>query len=659
MQRRTFLLLFGLLFIALILDDNVHATSYVNPNQTYTYMMMTKDIKTLASKYPGLVTYKSLGKTPYGREIWAVRLGKGDATVFINGSHHGREWITTNLVMEMIDRYSHAYKTKKMMHGYNVEKVLNETSIWFIPMVNPDGVTLQQKGLSAFPKKDHSKLIKMNNGSKNFKRWKANAQGIDLNRQYPSGWGIRDVKKPWYKNYAGKTPLTATEAKIVANFTYWVDPEITISYHSSGRILYWHYKTKPEHYARDHKIATDIGAMTKYRLVTPSKYATGGGHTDWFITQFGRPGLTPELSYYVYETNPPISVFKEEWKRNSKVGLYTAVEGKKLWDKKLQLTQRDISTFGNLSMYDRPDSKRKTTFQLKPQDKIRVNAEKGSYYRINTANGLKWIEKKNTIDSPYKKINQNILLTERTELFTMPKTTSKTTLVLQTQQVAAVKQWKNWYGIRTGNGERWINSSKIITNFNPVKFEKQVLVASETTSFRVPNVHKNQTAEMLIIGQYHTKQSWNNWVLVGTNTGDRWISQADAVEFSPVAFNGKVLITNDILSYSLPNIKDKLPGKTTLSGVYDVKAKWNNWMLIKDNNEDRWVINDTNILNFNPSEVVGEILEITEQIDAYTLPIEKENLKTILLPQSVNVKEKWNGWKHLKNEEVDVWIKGE
>lgn len=59
--------------------------------------------------------------------------------------------------------------------------------MWFVPMVNPDGVTLQQEELKAFPISLHASLLEMNEGSKNFKRWKANAKGIDLNRQYKAG----------------------------------------------------------------------------------------------------------------------------------------------------------------------------------------------------------------------------------------------------------------------------------------------------------------------------------------------------------------------------------------------------------------------------------------------------------------------------------------
>src|SRR5699024_10211609 len=97
-------------------------------------------------------------------------LGNGKATTFINGSLHAREWISTNLNMYMLENYAKAYTTNRNIQGYNARKILNDTTIWFMPMVNPDGVTLQQRGLGAFPKKDHASIIRMNGGSNNFKR---------------------------------------------------------------------------------------------------------------------------------------------------------------------------------------------------------------------------------------------------------------------------------------------------------------------------------------------------------------------------------------------------------------------------------------------------------------------------------------------------------
>ncbi|PQD96312.1 peptidase M14 [Pradoshia eiseniae] len=313
---------------------NAAAKSFVDPTKKYTYTQLGKDIKELQQQYPDLVKVKTIGKSEYGRNIYAVSLGKGSAKVFINGSHHAREWMTTSLNMELIDQYAAAYKGNKKIGGYNVRSLLNSSTLWFVPMVNPDGVTLQQQGLNAFPKSTHSSLIKMNKGSKNFKRWKANAKGIDLNRQYNAGWSAikNSPKSPSYKNYKGKTPESAKEVKAIISFVNQINPEMAIAYHSSGEVLYWNYKQSAANKKRDLIYAKKIGSMTGYSLVYPGPNPSGGGFTDWFISKKKKPGFTPEIGKYVVETELPLSAFSRVWSQNKAVSLYAAQESIKLKD---------------------------------------------------------------------------------------------------------------------------------------------------------------------------------------------------------------------------------------------------------------------------------------------------------------------------------------
>ena len=315
------------------LSKQPKASNVVNPKQIYTYNTMVQDIKALAMQYPDLVKYKAIGKSEYGRDIYAVALGNGASSVFINGSHHGREWFTTNLNMYMMDEYAKAYYQNTQIDGYNVRNTLDNTTIWFVPMVNPDGVTLSQSGLQAFPKSLHSSLLAMNLGVTDFTRWKANAKGVDPNRQYDADWAniADDAGKPMYRNYKGTAPVTASETKAIVNFTNEIDPQIAVAYHSTGHILYWNFHQTQELYDRDHVLAKQIGNITGYRLVYPGPNPSGGGFTDWFISQFKRPGFTIEVSPYLYETSVPISYFDDEWSRNKSIGLFIASEGYKLY----------------------------------------------------------------------------------------------------------------------------------------------------------------------------------------------------------------------------------------------------------------------------------------------------------------------------------------
>jgi g-D-glutamyl-meso-diaminopimelate peptidase len=325
-----------LFFLIFLLCMMTHDTAegkekVVNPNQIYTHEQLVHDLFELKKRYPSLLTLKSIGISSFGKEIWAGKIGSGKENIVIVGAHHGREWLTSNLLMNMMEEYIVAYEKRRPLFGYETS-ILDVISIWFVPMLNPDGVTIQQKGIEWLPFSLQQLLIEMNENQLDFSRWKANGLGIDLNRQYPAGWGKLKGTSTYnsYQLYKGEYPLQAPEARALVNFTYQINPLIAVSYHSSGRVLYWYYQNNPFVFLRDLCLAEKFSNLTGYNLADPPTSAEGGGYTDWFITKFQRPALTPEISYEVKDTNPPLSVFPEEWERNKAAGLMIATEAKKM-----------------------------------------------------------------------------------------------------------------------------------------------------------------------------------------------------------------------------------------------------------------------------------------------------------------------------------------
>lgn len=309
---------------------NVAKGEMINPNVPYSYEVLKQDLIEIKAAYPNEVAIKKIGLTPFNRNIYAVKLGKGERNIVLIGSHHGREWLTSMLLMKKLETYANAYHNKAK-YGTISTKLLDEVSIWFIPMLNPDGVTIQQNDLSLFPVKHQEKLIIMNKGSNNFERWKANGMGIDLNRQYPAGWKRLGKKPntPYYQFYKGKKPLEAKEVTILTKFIRDIDPLMAVAYHTAGREVYWNYYNG-KHFFRDRQIAMKVAKLTEYKLAKPPRHAVGAGFTDWFITAYHRPAMTIEISPLVGETSPPLSVFESEWQRNQYVGITLVKEAIKI-----------------------------------------------------------------------------------------------------------------------------------------------------------------------------------------------------------------------------------------------------------------------------------------------------------------------------------------
>ncbi|HWI50560.1 MAG TPA: M14 family metallocarboxypeptidase [Symbiobacteriaceae bacterium] len=299
----------------------------VDPAQVYTYEQLTKDLMALAERYPELVRLRSIGQSAYDREIWALGLGTGPAVVLLNGAHHGSEWLTVNLLAAMADDYALAGARDEAIGG-----LLADATLWFVPMVNPDGVTLSQVGPAAFLPEARERLRQLNGGSDDFRGRKANGQGVDLNRQYPADWEhiVASPAAPAFSHYKGAAPLSAPESRALYQFTLEVDPEIVVAYHSAGRVIYWHFHTAPENADRDLAIAERLAELTGYDLMPVEENPSGGGYKDWFVQTVGRPGFTIEIGQYIDGGPLPLSAFAEEWERNRDVGLVLAAEAVRL-----------------------------------------------------------------------------------------------------------------------------------------------------------------------------------------------------------------------------------------------------------------------------------------------------------------------------------------
>ena len=319
-----------MLFCLFTLTNSAADAKIVKVDKPYSYECLQQDLKQINKKYREHIEIKTIGKTHFGREIWGVKLGEGKTNIVLIGAHHGREWLTSALLMNMLEGYAEAYQRGKRI-GFRSTDILNQVSIWFIPMLNPDGVTIQQNNLKSFSPDYQKQLLQMNEGSRNLKRWKANGIGVDLNRQYPAGWRRlnQEQSNPSYAFYKGKKPLESKEVIALTNFIREIKPSIAVAYHTAGREIFWNYKNG-RHLKRDYKVAKKVSRLTNYKLAKPDPEAFGGGFTDWFITTYHRPAMTIEISYLVGETSPPLSVFNTEWKRNKYVGLLLAKEAKKM-----------------------------------------------------------------------------------------------------------------------------------------------------------------------------------------------------------------------------------------------------------------------------------------------------------------------------------------
>lgn len=210
------------------------------------------------------------------RPIFAFRCGHGYPVGIVQAGIHARERITAYLVLEQI--------RLGVCRG----------SVWFLPLVNPDGALLCECGIDAVKEEGRRKLLLGANGSKDFSLWKANAAAVDLNVNFDARWGegLYNVRFPAPANYIGRRPFSEPETRALRDLTLRLRPQYTISYHALGGEIYWHFRQPFVRCVRDKRLASLLSGLTGY----PLKEAAGsvGGYKDWCVEKLRIPAFTVE-----------------------------------------------------------------------------------------------------------------------------------------------------------------------------------------------------------------------------------------------------------------------------------------------------------------------------------------------------------------------------
>lgn len=267
--------------------------SIVPLTDRYSYEQMLLDMDAMVKAFPELLEQDSIGTSELGREIPVLRIGKTDAQhhVLLQGAIHGREHMTAWLLMALADYWLHN----------GMEQLVENTCFHIIPMVNPDGVVLSQTGRLPEPAlavyyDDLAQGFAGTNVQDYAALWKANAMGIDLNRNFPAQWEGISVHRtiPSSELFQGYAPFSAKESCALRDYTLEWNWDATVSYHSAGSLIFSEFGTNEPVNADSRSLAQAVAAVTGY-TVSSSIGMTGGGYKDWVMEELGIPSLTLEI----------------------------------------------------------------------------------------------------------------------------------------------------------------------------------------------------------------------------------------------------------------------------------------------------------------------------------------------------------------------------
>lgn len=251
----------------------------------FTYSEMLTIINDMATKYPHIISKpKPIDplKTHDGNEILFLRVSnrpdfkQNKPEVLYTALHHARE---PNSLSQMI--FYLWYLLENYDRDPKVTAIINNTELYFIPCMNPDGYIINNRNAP-------------NGGG----MWRKNARkgangsviGVDLNRNYGFNWGFDNEgssPNPFSEVYRGTNAFSEPETRAFSNFVANQKFVVCLNYHSHGNFIVhpWGYSTasKP-----DENRYTELGAeLTEencYLAGTSTNtvgYKVNGDSDDW------------------------------------------------------------------------------------------------------------------------------------------------------------------------------------------------------------------------------------------------------------------------------------------------------------------------------------------------------------------------------------------
>ena len=116
--------------------------------QYHDYDKLSQSLKAIAQANPNLIKLKTAGKSVAGRELWYVEMSnyaEGSLSerpkVLYIANMHGNETAGRELMLRLIKYLAEEYENNP-----RIQNILNQTQIFIMPSMNPDGFENQRRG---------------------------------------------------------------------------------------------------------------------------------------------------------------------------------------------------------------------------------------------------------------------------------------------------------------------------------------------------------------------------------------------------------------------------------------------------------------------------------------------------------------------------------
>ena len=242
-----------------------------------------------------IVNVDIIGKSVDNRNIYGIEVGHGERVIYLDANIHSAEVASTTFLTKFLNDLVYEYESGNI----EIKNALNNVKLALILTLNPDGYEVYNFGIESIRNKDL--WIYKNKNNVNFKTFKYNANGVDLNRNFPTQNSglyyngkslISSVSlEKTFKNgtYFGGTEMGSepeTKAAMYYIYKHYKNTVAYINMHSQGRVI---YAGKPnlsnEFNELTINFANKVSDYTRYNIHGLSSEEVGEGN-DGTITDF-------------------------------------------------------------------------------------------------------------------------------------------------------------------------------------------------------------------------------------------------------------------------------------------------------------------------------------------------------------------------------------
>lgn len=265
--------------------------SIIDTKKPESYSSLLGTISSLRSEYSSSLKLFTLGESTTGKSIPMLTMGSGDKKALIVGGIHAREHLSTKYLLRCIEDYCFALEKGSASLGeYDLNRLFSQYTLYIVPCVNPDGLEIVLSNMKPSPKVSVNDL----------EDYKANYNGVDLNRNFPLAWEEVDngITKPYAYFFKGYKSASEKETQLLMNLCEENDFSFLLSVHVKGNCIFWGDEYNKSYNSVYKAFAEDIGNATGLFVTEkPTEKATsyGGGFENWFRHTYTKPGLCIEL----------------------------------------------------------------------------------------------------------------------------------------------------------------------------------------------------------------------------------------------------------------------------------------------------------------------------------------------------------------------------